>query len=137
MRKFILGTLLTLSFSAFAEHNKAQLTCHLKAGHAFQAANLELSFYKPMSEAECRAEGLKLFHTPAQVGWRKINPVNNTITETDIETQYRRVKITYHHADGESSRFTLKRKSVQKILKDKQTWKIQSGYRCWTQGDCE
>jgi hypothetical protein len=137
MRKLILGTCFMLSFSAFATQNKSNLVCKVKAGHDFQAANLEIGYSKAMSEEECIAKGKELFNTKAQVGWRKINPLNDTVTETDIETEYRKVKITYYHADGEVSRHTLKRDHIRTVHKGKKVTKIQSGYRCWTKGECE
>jgi hypothetical protein len=136
MMKLMWIVLLFANFNTFAASMSNGIVCRLQAGNSFHLANKGLTHYKKMSHEECLQKGEELFNSPANIGWRFINPANNTITESLWETQYKVVKITYYSIDGEKFVSKLKRSSVYKVLKSKKRTKIQSGYRCWTDSDC-
>ena len=132
---FLFLVLSTVSFSATADD--ANPTCELQANHWYNGANFGEVSKKPMSFEECLARGEKMFNSPFPNGYRFIRVAKDQITERSWTEKFKSVKIKYHAEDGSVIKTTLKRTDSEKSAVTKRTYDIESGWRCWTQGECD
>jgi hypothetical protein len=132
---FLFLVLTTVSFSAFADD--ANPTCELQANHWYNSANSGSYSTKPMSYEECFARGEKMFNSLVPNGTNFIRVIKNQITERSWTEKYKSVKIKYFAEDGSVVTKTLKRTDSEKSAVTKRTYDIDSGWRCWTEGECD
>jgi hypothetical protein len=112
-------------------------SCELQANHWYNGANLTKVFKKPMSHDECVEKGRELFNVSFTTGSKFIKVWSDKVTETTAVKKYKRVQIKYFEADGSITKTILKRKTSEKGPVIKRTYTIESGWRCWTEGECE
>lgn len=110
--------------------------CEIQGNKWYKSANLTVSSFKEMSYDECYAKGQALFDSVVSDGTQIINPIKNTLTIKSWTTQYKTVKITYR-SSGEKITDKLVRDEVVKSPVTVKVFKLKSGYKCWTQGECE
>jgi hypothetical protein len=132
---FLFLVLSTLSLSAFADD--ANPTCEIQANHWYNSANYGEVSTKPMSYEECLARGEKIFNAIFPNGYRFIKVAKDQITERSWTARFKRVKIKYYADDGSVIKTTLKRNDSEKSAVTKRTYDIKSGWRCWTEGECD
>jgi hypothetical protein len=132
---FLFLVLSTASLSAFADD--ANPTCELQGNHWYNSANLGEISTKPMSYEECLARGEKMFNSTVPNGTSFIRVAKNQITERSWTEKFKSVKIKYYADDGSVIKTTLKRTDSEKSAVTKRTYAIESGWRCWTQGECD
>ena len=129
---FVLSTVGTVSAST-----EAKPTCEIQANHWYNSANLGTIYSKPMTHEECLEKGEDLFNSIASNGSSFIHVRKNQITERSWTEKYKSVKIKYYSEDGSLIKTTLKRERSEKSAVTKRTYDIESGWRCWTQGECD
>lgn len=133
MKLFLAATLL-LSLNVKADIITSKLTCKIDSSTGFLSGG-GIHISRPITEEECFQLGLDEFNSPVMESWNTINPLKNTVTQKTWQTQNKRVKAAYITSNG-SSKKIYKRKNVEKKLVSEKITKIESGFRCWTQGEC-
>jgi len=133
MKHLLFTALLTLTANAFA----TDPVCELKANNWLKSANLTIiSYDTKLTFEDCLSKGQDLFNSEVKDGLSIINPLKNQITYKSWTTQYKKVKITYR-MNGEKLVEKLERDVVKKSPVTVKVVKVKSGFKCWTQGDCE
>lgn len=132
--KLFFAAALLVCMNAQADIFTEKLTCKIDGKTGFLSGGGS-HYSKPMTEDECFQLGEDAFNATVETGVVIINPLNNTVTERKFNTQNKSVKATYISTAGKSSK-TFKRSKVEKKLISEKVTKVESGFRCWTQGEC-
>jgi hypothetical protein len=131
---FLFLVISTIGGSAYAD---SKVTCELQANHWFNTANLGQAFEKEMTYEECLEKGQTLFDSIVSTGSSVTHVIKNKVTERSWTEKYKSVKIKYYAQDGSVIKTTLKRNDSEKSAVVKRTYDIESGWRCWTEGECD
>lgn len=132
--KLILAAAIVLSMNSYAQIISAKPTCKIEAKTGLLSGG-GMIISRPITEDECFKIGEDYFNSPVTEGTNIINPLNNTVTERMFSTQNKRVKAIYLSPGGKSSK-TFKRSHVERVMTSEKITKIESGFRCWTKGEC-
>lgn len=133
MKHLLIVALFSFIGSAFAGEKPV---CEVEGNKWYKSANLTISSFKQQSYEECYAKGQELFDSTVADGTQIINPIKSTLTIKSWTTQFKTVKITYR-ANGEKITDKLVRDEVVKSPVTVKVLKLKSGFKCWTNGDCE